>query len=122
MKPGIKLEVKSFGSSDVELETWSPEHPAEVFFVLEVEIGEAGDERSDLFYVTVATPEGLRLNHEVPVTKAGPLVVPEFSLSDLRQRVEEIVADCAAGTWTESVERLQKHFDYEFADYSLVAK
>jgi len=113
----IDIEVKGLGSSDVELDAWTPAGPEEVFFVLEVEIGERRDERADLFYVTVATPEGLRNNHNVPTTRAGPLMISNYSFLGLRREVERIVGSCTATSWDESVERLQEYFDHEYADY-----
>ena len=118
MSSCIALEVKTLGSSDLDLDTWVPADAGEVLFVLDIEIGEHGDERADLFYVTVATPVGLRKNRDVPTTKAGPLVVPEYSLPVVRRRVEEIVGSCAAESWAESVKRLQEHFDYEYGGYT----
>lgn len=51
----IDLELKSF-SSDFELESWRPSRVEDVFLVLDMRIGEKGDDRADTFYVTVATP------------------------------------------------------------------
>ncbi len=118
MKSCIALEVRTLGSSDQDLETWVPADAGDVFFVLDVEIGERGDARADLFYVTVGTPAGLRKNRTVPTTNAGPLVISEYSLPAVRRRVEEIVGDCAAETWPDSVKRLQEHFDHEYAGYT----
>ena len=39
----ICLELKSYGLSDCDLEVWRPSSPEEVFFVLDMEIGELGD-------------------------------------------------------------------------------
>lgn len=114
----LQLEVKSYGSSDYDLESWEPAIPEDVYFVLDVEIGEAGDDRADLFYVTVATPEAARTHlAQVGATRSGPLVVAEYCLDELLDRVRTLVDGCAARTWEESVRNLQQYFEYEYADY-----
>src|SRR5690606_2588619 len=75
MNMPVELELKSLGSSDIDLDTWSPADE-DVFFVLDMEIGEKDDDRADLFYVTVATPEGLLKNRLKETTRPGPLVIP----------------------------------------------
>ena len=112
------LELKSYGSSDYDLESWQPAQEEDVFFVLDMEIGERGDDRADLFYVTVATPAGLRKHRRsAGTTSQGAIVLPVFSLDNLLARVNEVIADCSAESWDKSVLLLRRYFDYEYADY-----
>jgi hypothetical protein len=94
----VELELKTYGSSDHDLEAWRPERDEDVFFVLDMEIGEIGDERADLFYITVATPVALRAHPSSDATSQGALVVDDYSLEAVLARVREIVSDCAAPT------------------------
>ena len=52
----IKLLVKNWHSPDVEPFRWEPEGPAEVRFLLEVDIGEADEKGTNTFEVVIATP------------------------------------------------------------------
>lgn len=112
----IELEIKSLDCSNKDLETWRPADE-DVFFVLDLEIGEKGDPRADLFYVTVATPAGLLQHRSTETTRPGPLILQNFSMPELRQRIDEILAKCCAETWEKSATLLQEHFEYEYADY-----
>jgi hypothetical protein len=115
----MSLEIKDLSSSERDLFSWSPDEPADVYFLLDIEIGEKGDQRRDLFYVTVATPEGLRANargRDV-IARRAVLVLSEFSMRVLRATVAEIVASCEAPTWSESCAKLERYFTWEYEDY-----
>lgn len=116
-----RLEIKSLHSSDVELFAWLPDSNS-VWFPLQLEIGEAGDARSDVFDMMVATPEGM-LEKATPdargvLSKRGLLVLRTFSWDTLRHTLDSIVRDCQAETWETSVLRLQRYFYWEYEDYS----
>ena len=113
-----KLEVKTWSSPDVELESWVPDAPNEVYFLLELEIGVVGEERRDIFQVVVATPEGLRARARANViAERGTLVVSEYSWRDLRRSIQSIVERCESPTWSESALKLQRYFEWEYEDY-----
>ncbi len=118
MSAPIALEVKSYVSSSVDVARWMPDTPEQVYFLLAISIGEVGDDRADLFYVTVATPEGARKHQRrVTPTRNGPLILAEYSPAALKARIEEIVERCRAPSWGESVRLLERHFEYEYSDY-----
>ena len=117
----MTLELKALYSSEVDLWSWEPASLADVYFLLELEIGEAGDKRKDLFYVTIATPEGLRANargREIIASRAL-FVVSEYSLNVLKLAISERVAACESSTWQESCSKLQRHFRWEYEDYTV---
>lgn len=122
------LEIKSIHSPDVEIDLWQPDTQADVCFLLEVEIGEAGKERADVFQLMVATPEGLRqksdiIGREFSVLSDRALVTfSEFSWRHLHQQLTVIIEKCTASSWEESVLRLQRYFSWEYEDYVLSAK
>ena len=115
----MKLEIRSIGSSDFELEDFAPKTSDEVLFVLDVEVGVVGEDGADLFYVTVATKEALKSRPATPTTSKGPLILEEYSFDHLRQKVASIVAACERSTWLESVKCLMGTFDHEYDSYVL---
>ena len=115
----MRPKLKELYSSEVELFSWEPATPVDVYFLLELEIGDPGTDGKDLFYVTVATPEGLRAHAKGPmIAERAVLVVSEFSLSALREHVATILQRCEAPTWPECSTKLQRYFRWEYEDYS----
>ena len=113
------LWIKSWSSPDIDF-SWEPAGEADVCFFLELEIGERADERADLFYIQVATPEGLRAALKPSGTVLADravLIISEYSWRGVQLAVEGIVPSCAADTWTECVLHLQRHFRWEYEDY-----
>jgi hypothetical protein len=89
--------------------------------LLEVEIGEQGDDRADLFQVVVGTPEGLRNLQPSSckvLTDRATLILSEFTWPDLHKALREIVIRCTSNNWNESVLRLQRYFRWEYEDYA----
>lgn len=118
MTTNIKLKVHDYYSPEVEVHSWAPESPDSVKFLLELEIGEAGDESKDLFQVVVATPEGLRAGAgDGVIADRATIVVSEYSWIQVQRAVEQIVERCEAPTWEEAVLRLQRFFRWEYEDY-----
>ena len=113
----IKLEIKNVSSPDVEL--WSDIPPAnDVYFLLQLEIGEQGDDRKDLFQIMVATPEGLRARAKASVlADRATLVVSELDWNSLLQELGKIVQACNGCDWNDSVSKLQRYFRWEYEDY-----
>ena len=116
----MKLEIKDISSSEVELSSWKAEASVDVFFTADIEIGEVSDERRDLFYVTVATPEALRMRASDGarvISERALLVVSEYTLKGLIEAISAIVSKCERSTWSDSVIALQRYFQYEYEDY-----
>ena len=119
-KARVVLELRTIYSSQVELPSWQPRTLMEVYFPLELEIGEKGNEGRDIFQVLVATPEGLRQHaREAVISRRATLVLAEYSWPLLDRTVREILSVCSAETWNESVLRLQRYFSWEYEDYEL---
>lgn len=121
----IFVEIRSKSSPDVEIDEWEPSAREEVCFLLEMEIAERGDVRCDLFQVLVATPEGLRAlatPRGSIISDRATLVLDDFSWRTLHLILGEIVSRCAAEDWIETVLRLQRYFQWEFEDYTQVAR
>lgn len=116
----ISLEVRFWSSPDVELEEPTPVSREAAHFLVELGIGEAGVEGTDVFYVVVTTPEALRTKAtegENVLRDRATLVVSDFDWPRIRRTLETIVESCAAKDWRESVLRLQRYFKWEYEDY-----
>jgi hypothetical protein len=114
-----RLELKTLMSPDLDITTWEPTSLEEVWVALEMEIGLAGDEKADLFQVVVATPEGVRKHaREDVISKRGMLILSRFSSDVLKEALNQILSECAADSWNESVLKLQRYFYWEYEDYT----
>ncbi|MEM8609623.1 MAG: Imm8 family immunity protein [Myxococcota bacterium] len=114
----MRPKLKRLSSSDVEIFWWEPETLADVYFQLALEIGEPDTVGQHLFYVTVATPEGLRAHARGAVmSDRAVLVLSEFSLSTLRKHIATILERCEGWNWGECSTKLQRYFAWEYEDH-----
>lgn len=117
----VELELKKFTSADVEnLRTWQPASIDQVCFELSLDIGERGKKGGHLFYLTVASPEGLRAfatkHPERELPDRGILVFSAYSFEVLMKRVRSIIDRCARDNWDHSIACLQRYFAWEYED------
>jgi Immunity protein 8 len=116
----VQLTIADFHSPDVEsLDAWSPFAHADVYVLVEMSIGERGSRKRDLFQVMIGTPEAFRKRAAAGVAvlnDRGLILVSEFSWRPIRRHLEDIVKQCEADTWNESVLRLQRFFRWEYED------
>jgi hypothetical protein len=118
----VRLEIRSISSPDVDFYSWDPTTNADVFFLVELEIGAAGVDGADLFQVVVATPEALRAKAKTGSTvirERSTIVVSNFDWHEIRRVLETVVCKCEAESWVTSTLRLQKYFKWEYEDYQL---
>jgi len=118
----IQLEIRSIGSPDVEFYSWEPTTNADIYFLVEMEIGEAGVEGADLFQVIVATPEALRAKSKVGtnvIRERSTLIVSNYDWLEISKSLENIVRKCESETWAISTFNLQRYFKWEYEDYNM---
>ena len=116
MKKRIKLI--SLSSSEVDLKYWHPESKEDVFICLDIEVGQHGEDGSNMFYVTLTTPEALRKRRSEHVLSRGRiLIVDDYDYDLVRKLVLEIIAGCSAMQWDDSCAYLQRYFQWEYEDY-----
>jgi hypothetical protein len=121
-KHTIQMEIRSIASPDVDFYTWEPTTNAEVFFLVEMEIGEAGVDGADLFQVVVSTPEALRAKSKLganTIRERSTLIVSNYDWHEINVSLETIVRKCESGTWPASVIQLQRYFRWEYEDYKM---
>ena len=115
-----KLVLNSISSSDTDLEYWYPISNEDVFVCLDLDIEYSdGESGSNLFYVTLATPEALRKHRNEPyLVKNRTLVISEYSYDVVRNLIFEIIGSSSRESWAESCNVLQRYFQWEYEDYS----
>ncbi|MBH0776403.1 Imm8 family immunity protein [Nocardia bovistercoris] len=100
------------------LRTHIPDDPEVFDDFVQVLIGRKPGKGGDGFTLRVATPAGLAASGEPELIAQSPLlVIRRFDYDTLWSWLERTVAACEAPTWDESVERLRRHFRWEF-DYA----
>jgi hypothetical protein len=119
-KLAVPLEIKDIASSNIDaLPSWRPDSREQVFLGLDLEIGSRGERASNMFHVRVATPEALRRHGSgFCMVKHRTLVISDFDWKQLSALLDDIVRDCARGSWEESCAVLQRYFNWEYEDYS----
>lgn len=115
-----KLILNSISSSEVDITNWYPTSNEDVFVGLDIEVSFSdGEEGSNFFYVTLATPESLRRYRSEPyLIKNRTLVISEYSYDLVRNLIFEILDFCSRNSWGESCNALQRYFQWEYEDYS----
>jgi len=85
-----QLEIKDYYSPDIdEIWSWKPKSSEDVNFLLEVNIGEYGEDASDIFQVTITTPKGLhssQTSNALVLSDRACLVFKEYSWLNLLSR------------------------------------
>ncbi|KLN56938.1 Imm8 family immunity protein [Variovorax paradoxus] len=127
----MRLEIRSLQGVDIDdLRTWHPASPADVYEMLELEIGEAGVPGAHIFQLLLATPEGLGAHHKGEMLKFfsamqeraktfvtdALVVVDHYDWNEVRETLVRRVASCERSTWNESLECLRRKFFWEYED------
>jgi hypothetical protein len=130
----ISLEITEYSSGDIdEIWNWVPEDD-NVYFQLTIEVAETDKPGGNYFSLVVASPEGLRLNHNGEVkdafakrmknhkglAKNGLLIIQDYSWKKLEGKLQEILKSSENDCWSDSIYELRKHFfwEYENIQYS----
>ena len=121
----MELEVKDWYTSDVDdWENWNPKKIDDIYFPLDVYIGEKGSKGADIFSILVATPESLRkydieIHGNDIVFMRHYLLISKYNWKEIEGSIEKLIQDCQRDTWDESVEKLCRYFHWEYEDYKV---
>jgi hypothetical protein len=98
---------------------WAPTDPDSVVVGVLLEVGPKGKKGSDAFTIAVATPAGLAAleDDDGVILHRRLLVMRRYEFSRLRSWLEKTVASCEGDTWESCVEKLRRHFDWEYNGY-----
>jgi len=100
------------------LESWNPRSNEEVFVCLDMQIGMEGDDGTNFFYVTLATPESLKLkNHDFLISSNRTIVISAYSYTKLTEAIQDILKSCQRDTYEGCCLALQRYFQWEYEDY-----
>ena len=114
----MKLEIRDYHSVDVDqVWNWKPSADEDVYFHLEIEVAETGQEGGTLFQMVVATPKGLSWfaqQYKQPIPDRGLLILDQYSWQTVLARLERIVERCTQESWKESIECLSRYFLWEY--------
>jgi len=115
------LKIESISSTEVEvyLGSWYPASNDDVFICGDLEIGFSdNDDGTNLFYVTLATPEALRKNAQgFLLADNKTLVVSGYSYGNIVKELNNILKKCSRKDWEQSCEVLRHYFQWEYEDY-----
>ena len=92
-------------------------HQEQVFLGLDLEIGLRGERASNMFHVRAHARLAAAWRRFCMV-KHRTLVISHFDWKQLSALLDDIVRDCARGSWEESCAVLQRYFNWEYEDYS----
>ncbi|QQQ00765.1 Imm8 family immunity protein [Lysobacter enzymogenes] len=125
----IVLKIRSCYSPDVDdLPGWVPASVDEVYYPLEMEIGEADRSGAHVFGLMIATPQGLAKHHRGRALQAfrnnqartpgmgrkALLVIDPYRWSAVRERIDQQVQDCQRESWEASLACLREAFFWEY--------
>lgn len=114
----MKPVLENIGCYDApNLEGYRPADRSDVEMHIFLDTGRRGLKGTIQFTVFLATPKGLaRLEErEQNILKFGRmLIIKEYDFDAIRRWLENRVARCEASDWIEVVERLRRHFDWEY--------
>ena len=113
----MRIVIKGIeGSSHGKLRGYMPDDPAVFHEFVAVKIGEKPGKGADDFFIRVATPAGLAaLEDQQGVIASRPLLVMrEYNFEDLMTWLDSTVSSCQGDSWSASVEKLRRFFDWEY--------
>lgn len=117
----MKVEIKSISSPDVyDLESYVfPAGTATQIFI-ELEIGETGVNKADIFSLTICNLKWVedQLKSFPYLSGSRRMVTSEFDYLSFESYLKRIVAAIPEGTWDKITGDLTKHFGWEFENYN----
>lgn len=117
----MRLIIHSISSDYFDLESWIPNSLDEVFISLVIEIGCDLEKGTNLFYVDIASPEGLRkAKGNIDILALNrTIMISKYSYEIIYEAICKIVEACTDINWSLSCSKLQRYFDWEYEDYGI---
>lgn len=114
----MKLILNDISCDYFELSKWKPRNLEDIYISVVLDISLEGFDGSNLFYVTISTPEALRKNINNPILVLNrTIIIADYSYSLVNQTILSILDKCAGSTWEECCLRLQRYFEWEYEDF-----
>lgn len=110
----MKLVVHSLSIwSHPNLRTWEPDDPLNIAEEVSLEVGSKGKKASDIFFIKVATPKGLKSQDGV-IAMRPLLILSRYDYHVLWNWITATVSKCEGPRWNDCVSRLQLYFTWEY--------
>jgi hypothetical protein len=119
----MKPQLQDFVCVDLpeQVRNWVPNDPEDVYYYMELTIGEDTRPGGDLFGLTVSTPKALlkRMRTLGPPSISGRhhLILLDYSWDKVLQFINDVIDQCQGNDWEDISTRLARHFSWEFEDY-----
>ena len=116
----MKLVIRSISTWDApNLRVWFPEDDLCFADTVTLSIGPHPGNKTDSFYLRVATPAGLAKMQPVDgIVAVGPvLILARYDFDILWNWVSHVVKKSETATWLECVENLKRFFVWEYENY-----
>jgi hypothetical protein len=113
------LKLYHISSSEVDdLWNWKPQSLEDVFIAIDMEIGMSDTEGTNMFYVSLATPESLRKHEKgLLLVENRTMIVSEYNYQAILDGINKIIKKCNKRSWEESCLALSRYFLWEYEDY-----
>jgi Immunity protein 8 len=109
--------LKALSSPDIDLERFHPGEEDDFRFLLEATIGIESEEGGDIFSFIVCTPRNLSRENNDVILGYGLLIVHDYSLRNIKARLETLCRDCQGQHWAEISQKLARYAEWEFDAY-----
>ena len=115
----MRAKIKRFHSPDVDLNSFAPEDPTKVGFVLQLMVGPETGDGEESFDVTVCTAEWLRERYaDRPVVSLRHhVLISEYHYQALTTELSRLVQRCVGETWSEVANQVARIGHWELKDY-----
>ncbi|MCU8085410.1 immunity 8 family protein [Shewanella sp. SM23] len=116
----MRAQLKEFYSLDFDLNSYWPDESDNFGFWVRAMIGPEGEEGAESFDMQICTPEWLKSKHSDNEVVFGShmLIVFEYDLDRIKNKVSSYCNSCSGKTWQEIAEKLSRIGYWEFEDYT----
>lgn len=115
----MKAKLKELFSLDFDLNTYWPENETNFSLILRAMIGPEGSNEAESFDIQVCTFDWLKEKYETERAVFGQqmLVVFEYDIDLIKQKVESFCDECISDNWQDIGNRLNLIGAWEFENY-----
>ncbi|MBL0319315.1 MAG: immunity 8 family protein [Alphaproteobacteria bacterium] len=115
----IKPILKNVFSPNIpDLEKYEPEQDDCFMIQLWLDIGANDSDATDIFYLTVCTPEWLKNECTLQALWGRHLlIVSSYDIQIIRDKIEDYLSTCTGNDWQQLAVKIGKICAWEFEDY-----
>ena len=113
----MRAKVKRFSSPDIDLDSFAPERPEQVGFLLQMFVGPEDKVGEESFDVMVCTPEWLRANYSdrVLVPLQNHVLIFNYDRKAIFEQLSLLrIQRCVGDTWNDVARQVARIGKWEF--------